>query len=206
MDTELLVDDRIEDGQKLVTELVVAGFDVSVALWVKTSEEGLWFLYIGSTSAEPSKIGDAYRTLHACLSKIPDPSVGMSEVMLIQANNPIAKDAIAARDRQPGRLPVRFQGKRLGSLSIEEAYIYPRVGGQMTRGEILQTLFGMANRPAGALVRPAVITLRGGATVTAIITGFNLQMPGGLTIHTLDAASNTQRQIAGDEVINIQLQ
>ena len=205
MDTELLVDNRIEDGQKLVAELVIAGFDVSVAFWVKTSEEGLWFLYIGSTSVEPSKIGDAYRTLYACLSKIPDPWVGMSEVKLIQASNPIAKDAMAARDRQPGRLPVRFQGKRLGSLSIEEAYIYPRVGGQMTVGEILQTLFGMANRPAGTLVRPSVITLRDGTTVTALITGFNLQMPGGLTIHTLDPASNTKGQIAGDEVINIQL-
>jgi hypothetical protein len=203
MDTELLVDNRIEDGQKLVAELVLAGFDVSVAFWVKTSEEGLWFLYIGSTSVEPSKVADAYRTLYACLSRIPDPWVSMSEVKLIQASNPIAKDALAARDRQPGRHPVRFQGKRLGNLSIEEAYIYPRVGGQMTPGEILQTLFGMANRPAGTQVRPAVIALRDGATITAIITGFNLQMPGSLTIHTHDPASNTSREIAGDDVINI---
>jgi hypothetical protein len=91
MDTELLVDSRIEDGQKLVAELVIAGFDVSVAFWAKTSEEGLWFLYIGSTSVEPSKIGDAYRTLYACLSRIPDPWVGMSEVMLIQATTPSRK-------------------------------------------------------------------------------------------------------------------
>src|SRR6185312_17372515 len=116
MDTELLVENRIEDGQKLVTELVVAGFDVTVAFWIKTFEEGLWFLYIGSTSVEPSKIGDAYRTLYACLSRIPGPWVDMSQVMLIEAGNPIAKDAMAARDRQPGRLPVRFHGKRLGNL------------------------------------------------------------------------------------------
>jgi hypothetical protein len=54
MDTELLVDNRIEDGQKLLAELLKAGFDVNVAFWVRTSEEGLWFLYIGSTSVEPS--------------------------------------------------------------------------------------------------------------------------------------------------------
>ena len=78
---------------------------------------------------------------------------------------------MAARDRQPGRLPVRVQGRRLGSLSIEEAYIYPRIGGQMTSGEILQTLIGMANRPAGTPVRPSVITLRDGTTVTALIRG-----------------------------------
>lgn len=205
MDTELLVDNRIEDGQMLLAELVMEGFDVSVAFWVKTSEDELWFLYIGSTSVEPSKIGDAYRLLYACLSKIPNACVSMSEVKLIQASNPIARDAIAVRDRQQGRLPVRIQGKRLGSMSIDEAYIYPRVGGQMTPAEILQTLFGMANRPAATPVRPSVITLRGGATVTALITGFNLQMPGSLTIHTLDPDSNTKNQIAGDEVINIQL-
>lgn len=205
MDTELLVDNRIEDGQKLLLEMVIAGFDVSVAFWVKTAEEGLWFLYIGSTSVEPSKIGDAYRTLYSCLSRIPNSCIDMSYVQLIQVSDPIAKDAMAARDRQPGRLPVRFRGKRLGNLSIEEGFIYPRMGGQMTPGEVLQTLFGMANRPSATPVRPSVITLRGGTKATVIITGFNLQMPGGLTIHTLDPALNTNGQILGDDVINIQI-
>lgn len=188
-----------------MAELVRAGFDVSVAVWVKTSEEGLWFLYIGSTAVEPAKIGDAYRTLYACLSTIPDPLVGMSEVKLIPADTPIAKDAIAARDRQPGSQPVRFQGPRLGNMSIEEAIIYPRVGGPMTPGEILSALFGLANRPPGASIRPSVITLRDSTTINALITGFNLQMPGSLTIHPLDPASNTKGQIAGDQVINIQV-
>lgn len=205
MDTELLVDNRIEEGQKLVAELAIAGFEVSVAFWVKVADEGLWFLYVGSTSVEPSKIGDAYRTVYACLSKIPDSWVGMSEVKLIQADNPIAKDAIAIRDRQPGRMLVRLQGMRLGNLSIEDAYIYPRLGGQMAPGDILQTLIGIAKRPAGSPARPTVITLRDGRTVTALITGFNLQLPGGLTIQTVDPTSNIKQQIAGDDVVNIQL-
>lgn len=205
MDTELLVDPRLEDGQKLVAELVAAGFDVSVAFWVKISEEGLWFLYIGSTSVEPAKIGDAYRTLYACLSKLQDPSVGFSEVKLIQASDPIAKDAVAARDRQPDRFPVRFRGERLGGLTVEEAIIYPRVGGQMSLEEILQTLLGMAKRPGGTLIRPSTITLRGGGALTALITGFNVQTSGGLTIHTLDPTSNIKQEISGDEVVNIQL-
>src|SRR5262245_3407600 len=91
-----------------------------------------------------------------------------------RGQQPIAKDAMAARDRRPSRLPARFQDRRLGNLSIEEAYIYPRVGGQMTPREILQTLLDMANRPAGTLVRPSIITLRGGTTVTALISGFGV--------------------------------
>jgi hypothetical protein len=218
MDTELLVDNRILDGQKLLAALFAAGFDVNVAFWAKTSEDGLprldrstalttyglWSLYIGSTSVEPSNVGDGYRTLYSCLSKAPDSSVEMSEVQLIPASDPIAKEAVAARDRLPGRLPAYVRSKRLGNLSIEEAYIYPRIGGQMTRAEVLQTLFAMVNGPAGMPARPAVITLRGGNQVTVLITGFNLQMPTGLTIHTLDPTSNTKGQITGDEVTNIQ--
>jgi hypothetical protein len=74
----------------------------------------------------------------------------------------------------------------------------------MTPGEMLHTLVGMANRPAGTQVRPSVITLRSGTTVTALITGFNVEMPGGLTIHTQGPALNTKGQIAGDDVVNIQ--
>lgn len=204
MDTELLVDNLTEEGQKVVTELIVAGFDVSIAFWVKTSEDGLWSLYIGSKSVEPSKIGDAYRTVYACLSKIPNSVVGISDVKLIQTSDPISADAIAIRDRRGGRFPVRVQGTRLGSLSVEEAYIYPRVGGQMTSEEMLQMLLRIANRPGGANAKPSTIRLSSGVTVTAIITGFNLQMPGGLTIHTLDTASNTRTSIVGDDVINIE--
>jgi hypothetical protein len=56
VDQEVLVDSRIDDGLKLLTTLVNEGFDVTVACWVKTSEEGLLFLYIGSTSVELGKI------------------------------------------------------------------------------------------------------------------------------------------------------
>jgi hypothetical protein len=90
-------------------------------------------------------------------------------------------------------------------VSVDEAYIYPRVGGQMMPGEILQTLIGLSNRSAGVSARPSMITLRSGATITAVITGFNLQLPGGITIHTLDPASNIKGDIPGDEVINIRL-
>lgn len=204
MGPELLVDNRIEEGRQLLAELTRSGFDVSVAFWAKMAEENLWLLYIGSTSVEPSRIGDAYRALYACLSKIPDPVLSLSEVQLLQANDPIAKDAIAARDRQPGRLPVRVQGKRLGNLLIEDAYIYPKRGGTMTPGEILQALIGMANRPNGTPAGPAVITLRDGTTTTALITGFDLKIPGGLTIRATDMASQSKKEITGDEVVNIQ--
>jgi hypothetical protein len=99
MDTEILVDNRIDDGRELVSELVRDGFDVAVAFWVKTSEEGLWFLYIGSTSVHAERLGNAYGAVYACLRRLPNPPFSLSEIKLVQAHNPIARDAIAARPR-----------------------------------------------------------------------------------------------------------
>jgi hypothetical protein len=128
VDTELLVDSRIEDGRKLVDELVRGGFDVTVAFWGKTGPEGLWFLYIASPSVDPAKIGEAYRVVYACLIRLPDPSVTLSEVKVVHASNPVAVAAKAVRDQYPGRIATRFHAKRLADLSVEEAYIYPPPG------------------------------------------------------------------------------
>jgi hypothetical protein len=125
MDTEVLVENRIEDGGRLLVELAREGFDVAVAVWVRTSEEGLWHLYIASDSVTPETLGDVYRRVYVCLRKIPEPRLSMLEIKLVHSSNSIARDAIAVRDRHSGREPVRFQGKRLGDLAIEEAYIYP---------------------------------------------------------------------------------
>jgi hypothetical protein len=193
----------MDDGQRLIKELDREGFDVSVAFWVKGTEEGIWHLYIGSASVDSGTVGDAYRTLYACLKRIPDPWVSVSNVRIIRASDSAAKAASAARDRNPMRLPFRFRGSQLGDLSVEEAYIYPKASGPMTPGEVLQALFEMANRPPDSVARPSQIALRDGSTLSALVTGFNFQMPGGLTIDTLDLTANTNRKISGDDVVSI---
>jgi hypothetical protein len=142
MDYELLVDRQIEDGKSLLGGLVHDGFDVTVAFWVRTSEEGLWFLYIGSTSVRTMSLADAYRVVYGALRRVPNTEIPISNVKIVDADNPVARSAIEVRDRYPARLPARYNGKRLGGMSIEEAYIYPRTGG-MTRAEVLQTFTGL---------------------------------------------------------------
>jgi hypothetical protein len=204
MDQELLVNPRIEDGRALLAELLKVGFDVTVACWVKTSEEGLWFLYIGSTSGKPGKIGDAYVTAYDCLSRIPSASISLSEIKLVPATNPIARDALAIRERQPGRIPIRYHGTRLGKLAIEEAYIYPRLSGSMTPIEILQTVLALANGPAGSQSEPSLIRLQDGSEIRGVIIGFHLQLPGGPTLTIVDRDTKAERQISTDDVVNIQ--
>jgi hypothetical protein len=210
VDQELLVDDRIDDGEKLLTHLVRSGFDVTVAFWVLTSEGNSWSLYIGSNAVVPGRVGDAYRMLYTCLTKIPDASVSFSEVKLVDLSNPIAKDALAERDRQlarmhRARLPVRYYGKRLGNLAIEEAYIYPPTG-PMTRDEVRQTVMALLTRSGPA--RPSTFTLADGSIIKqAIPIGMHLNLAGltrGLQFELLDPTTNQSQVVAADEVINIQ--
>jgi hypothetical protein len=69
--------------------------------------------------------GQAYPALYASLSKIPNSSVQLSEIKLVNDANPIARDAVMMRLKSPGMMATKFPGKCLGDLSIEEAYVYP---------------------------------------------------------------------------------
>jgi len=125
MAAEILVETQIEDGRRLVEQLVRDDFDVAVAFWCKTSEESLWHLYIASPLVDPKRPGDAYRPVYASLNKLAGSCIQISDLKLANEANPIARAAIEVRDRYPAPLATRYEGKRLGNLSIEEAYIYP---------------------------------------------------------------------------------
>jgi hypothetical protein len=204
MEQELLVENRFEDAEKLLSQLVRSGFDVTVAFWVLTSDENSWVLYIASNAVDPGKVGLAYGALYAAMSQIPHLSVSLSEVQLVQPSEPIARDAIALRDRNQARLPVRYRGKRLGNLAIEEAYIYPKTG-PMTREEVRQTVMALLSRSGPA--QPSKFTLTDGTTKEAIPIGLQLQMQGpgrSLQIKLLDPTTNQSELVLANDVVNIQ--
>jgi hypothetical protein len=200
MDYELLVDERIDDGRSLLAGLVEDGFDVTVAFWAKTSEEGRWFLYVGSTTLRTMSVGDAYRALYGALRRIPSTWITLSDLKIVDADNPVARAAIEVRDRLSARLPTRYKGERLGNLAIEEAYIYPRTG-VMTRSEVLQTVTGLMDR-RGALA-PALVTLRDGTQFQAVPVGIQGHIPGSIQVVFHDLVASTDRSIPVDDVVGI---
>lgn len=126
MDTDVLVENKIEDGESLIRQLIREQFGVEVAFWVKTSEEGLWQLWIASPAVDPRNLGEALGNVYAALTKIPECSIRPSEINLISDTDPIAGQAVALRDRHPSRELKRYNAKRLGKLATEELCIYPR--------------------------------------------------------------------------------
>ncbi len=199
MDYELLVEDQIEDGKALISGLRDKGFDVSVALWVRSSEEGLWFLYLGKNSVRSMSLADAYRVAYGVLRRVANTRISLSSIKIVDVNNPIARAAIEVRDRYPARLATRYNSKRLASMAIDEAYIYPR-GGEMTRSEVLQTVTGLMNRTG--ILSPSLVTFRDGTHIQAVPVGIQMNAPGAIHIVFHDTAG-TNRSIPVDSVVGI---
>lgn len=128
MDTDLLVENKIEDGTALIRQLMRDRFSVTVAFWVRRTEAGLWYLYIATSSVSAEKLNEAYRIVYAALSEIPECSVLPSEIKVITFTDSIALAAVALRDRNPNpiREPKFYRGIRLGNLTSEELCMYPR--------------------------------------------------------------------------------
>ncbi len=127
MDTELLVENELEEGQLLIDQLLRDGFDVSVAFWAKTSDDGVWRLFIGSPAAETSEVSFAYQRAYSSLDAIPASTIEPSTITLLHHTGPIAQAALELRDRRPAKKPARYHGRQLGGLSVAEMYIYPKI-------------------------------------------------------------------------------
>lgn len=125
MVAELLVIGRIDEGQRIIDQLVRDGFEVTVAFWLKAGEYDPWHLYIASPRVDAERPGESYPALYASLSKVPDTPVQVSQVRLVNDAQPIARAAVALRDRYPNRGPTGHRGIRLGGLPVEEVDIYP---------------------------------------------------------------------------------
>ena len=126
MAEELLVDDQIDDGQRIIDQLLADGFDPAAAFWAK-SDEGLWRLYIASPAFDDRKPGAATRAVYDSFSKVPDLTIEPAlDIRLINDKNRIARDAIEIAGRLGKKEGIRYPGRRLGNLPIEEAYIYAR--------------------------------------------------------------------------------
>jgi hypothetical protein len=128
MDTDTLVSGLVGDGQRLADELRQAGFPVAAAFWLKASEDGKWSFYIVSSIVDSEGLTKAYRRLHPLVRNRSVPvRIDPLEIKLIGPSNPIARDVAAILGRFSGtaQSPILWGGKQLGSVSIEDAYLYP---------------------------------------------------------------------------------
>ncbi len=194
MDTAPLVEEEIEDGRKLIKQLVCDGFDVTVAFWVRfqSEEDGLGF-YIGSKTVDKEGLQAAYRAVHKALHRIPAPcsswmSVSaVAELKLVGVEDSLAKDVLAFRDLFPGR--NRFRRPGIGRYGIEELYIYPPV----TKSAVVAERCGKHTINIGTTAEPEFIDLERVPLVT--IT----RDPAGPSKVVLVGGGKPERALEGEE-------
>lgn len=129
MDTSSLVKNEIDDGLRLLEQLVRDGFNVTIAFWVRfqLEETGPWF-YIASKTVDQKGLQAAFREVHQSIHRIPYPwrpwfsDAEINKLRLIGAEDPLARDVLAVRAEFPGR--NRFRGFRAGNQPVDELVIY----------------------------------------------------------------------------------
>jgi hypothetical protein len=136
MDQVSLVDSRIDDGQKVLLQLVRDGFDVAAAFWLKAPEETRWHLVIASKVTDQVGPGDAYRALQASLQRLPGICVSLDDIRLIGVANPTVGAVRKLLQQAGGTHAVGVRDGQFGHLLVEEAYVYPAPSRQLKRGPL----------------------------------------------------------------------
>lgn len=173
MDQSTLVGDQISDGRRFIERFAADGNPVHAAFWVKTEEDELWFLYVVTDLVDRDGPAAAYRAINQSLKKLGECWITSSEIKVIGRGNPIAKDVLAITARYPGRLATRYGGRILGSMSVDQVYIYPPSNftftqvNPMTTEDISRELVRLMNRGAG-LHQPSRVGLKDGTTFSGV--------------------------------------
>ena len=127
MDTEVQVEDRIDDGRMLLEHLTTAGFQIAVAFWVKPREDGVWRLYIAPAGFSHGDRSGAHAKVYDILDQIRDTTISPLDITLLDPASAEAEAVAAIRVRTSTRPPRTYHVKKLGDLSATEAYIYPPI-------------------------------------------------------------------------------
>ena len=125
MDTITLVAEQIGDGQRLIDGLGRENLPVRTACWVKPIEEDRWSLFLVSPLVDEKGSTSAYGEVYRVLRSLGTSYITASDIRLIGVGDPITRDTLEIQSQHPGRLATRSRRPMLGSLGIEEVYVYP---------------------------------------------------------------------------------
>ena len=123
MDQNSLVSEQIEAGAEFLDEFCKY-LPVQAAFWLKDSDEGGWYLYVASEQITDENFDVAYGEAGRILRQMQHPWLGMFQVKVIGADDPLAKAALDLQRRYPRRVPGRFPGTTFGGRSVAEVYLY----------------------------------------------------------------------------------
>src|SRR5271165_926589 len=90
VDQSTLVENQVDDGRRFVERFAADGNPIQAAFWVKTADEGLWFLYVATDVVDRAGPAAAYRAVHSSLRKLRESWISSSEIKVISPGSAIA--------------------------------------------------------------------------------------------------------------------
>jgi hypothetical protein len=124
MDNAVLVGNSVDGGRRLIQALDSAGFNVSSALWLYTSEEHRWKLIIASPDVAHKGPRTAYKSVSRLLRERSDIDVSFDDIMLIDHRDKLITLLRSALGLFPGMHEVRFTNNYIHGTPIDDAIIY----------------------------------------------------------------------------------
>jgi len=203
-----LVENQIDEGRRFVERFAADGNSVQAAFWLKTAEEGLWFLYVVTDIIDRDGPAAAYRAVHASLRKLSEPWLASSGIKVVSPNNPIAKDVLALMARHPGRLATRYGDKSLGSMTVEQVYIYPAhvftftQANPMTTEDVGREIVRLMNRGPG-MRQPSRVTMKDGTEFDGVPFSFQYGSQNAVVVSFIADGEAAPRVVWLDEIASI---
>jgi hypothetical protein len=209
MDTSLLVEFQLEAGRRLISQLTYDGFEVAAAFWATTPDDDNWYLYIATPLVELHGSAQSYRMLLESLQKLEGTPLSFSDIKLIGATTPIARDVLNVLEKSSGKLGMNYSGKTLGGMVVDKAFLYYRhlydaeESQKFYKKEIYRSLLNNLMRGPG-VYGPNKITLRDGSSFMGFLTTLNVNSEGEASAVFLVAGSDEKRQFDIDDIVSIE--
>lgn len=120
---------EIVSGSDLV-HLVHRVLPVTVAFWLKASDELHRYLYIASKEINDASTRWAYEVVMRQVNEMRSESFDPFRVKVISAESPLAKAALEFNERFTDENAPRFGGRvfssvTFGGITVDDVYVYP---------------------------------------------------------------------------------
>jgi hypothetical protein len=129
MDQSTLVNPQIEAGKWMIDEFA-KHYPVKAAYWLRSDEDGDWYLYLASDKINDANFDIAYGEVLRITSMSRNSWLNPFRVKVVGMDDSVARAIAAFTKNYPGTTPMLISGGTVGNVWMDGAIVYPPPFGQ----------------------------------------------------------------------------
>lgn len=209
MATDLLIEQRVEDGYRLLDALRERGVSVVAAAWLHASADDQDYLYVVTDSVQPGQWSVAYRTVMEAILAIGPLSFSIDQVRLSRPDEAVGQQLKFATEwlaRHGVPVVTGINDPKLTELGFSSALGYP-LADRMTAQQVARVVARALETEPPAGGSPVAVIRREQTVVRARLTGLRRELDSGrLVVDAVNAADGRLEAIPADEITDIRVQ